>query len=87
MSEFSTEKLIVKWQNSTRKLLVGKTIKHIRYLNDEEMDSLMWHSRPIVIVFTDGSLLIPQQDDEGNDGGAMFFQDKDGNQDVIPVIY
>ena len=76
MSEFSTEKLIVKWQNSTRKLLVGKTIKHIRYLNDEEMDSLMWHSRPIVIVFTDGSLLIPQQDDEGNDGGAMFFKTK-----------
>tara|TARA_B100000131_G_scaffold322540_1_gene376836 strand:+ start:6909 stop:7166 length:258 start_codon:yes stop_codon:yes gene_type:complete len=83
----TTEKLIVKWQNSTRKLLVGKTIKHIRYLNDEEMDAFAWYHRPIVIVFTDGSLLIPQQDDEGNDGGAMFFQDKDGNQDVIPVIY
>ena len=86
MSEFSTEKLIVKWQNSTRKLLVGKTIKHIRYLNDEEMESFAWYLRPIVIVFTDGSLLIPQSDDEGNDGGAMFYQDKDGNQDVIPVI-
>ena len=51
------------------------------------MDAFAWYHRPIVIVFTDGSLLIPQQDDEGNDGGAMFFQDKDGNQDVIPVIY
>ena len=87
MSEFETKNLIVKWQNSTRKLLVGKTIKHIRYLNDEEMEALMWHSRPIVIVFTDGSLLIPQSDDEGNDGGAMLYQDKDGNHDVIPVLY
>lgn len=86
MSEFETKNLIVKWQNSTRKLLVGKTIKHIRYVNDEEMKALMWHSRPIVIVFTDGSLLIPQSDDEGNDGGAMLYQDKDGNHDIIPVI-
>ena len=87
MSKFSTEKLIVKWQNSTRKLLVGKTIKHVRYLTDDEMEQTGWYNRPIALILSDSSILIPQSDDEGNDGGAMFYQDKDGNHDVIPVIY
>ena len=82
-----TKKIITKWQNSTRKLLVGKTITHVRYLKDEEMEGMAWYSRPVVIIFNDGSMLIPQSDDEGNDGGAMLFQDKDGNHDTIPVIY
>ena len=82
-----TKKLILKWQNSTRKLLVGKTITHVRYLKDEEMEGMGWHYRPAVIIFNDGSMLIPQSDDEGNEGGAMLFQDKDKKHHIIPVIY
>ena len=83
-----TKKIITKWQNSTRKLLVGKTITHVRYLKDEEMEGMDgWHYRPAVIIFNDGSMLIPQSDDEGNEGGAMLFQDKDKKHHIIPVIY
>lgn len=65
-----------------RKYLNGKTIKTITWLNDSNMEDLMWYNRPIVIHFTDGSFLIPQSDDEGNDGGALYYQDQN-QSDII----
>lgn len=58
--------------------LVAKKISSVRYMTKEEADEAGWYSRPLVIRFTDGSLLIPQADDEGNDGGAMFYQNESG---------
>lgn len=58
--------------------LTGKTIAAVRYMTEAECKKLMWHSRPLVIRFTDGSFLIPQMDDEGNNGGAMHFQNDSG---------
>ena len=82
------EELKVKWQNFARNLLVGKTIKHVRYMNDDEMEDFAWHYAPVVITFTDGTMLVPQSDDEGNDGGALFYYNKkEKTQEVIPVIY
>lgn len=86
--KYSRENLKVKWQNSTRKLLVGKTIRHVRYMTDDEMENFAWYKTPVVITFTDGSMLVPQSDDEGNDGGALFYYSKkDDKSEVIPVIY
>jgi hypothetical protein len=48
------------------------------------MENLMWYKRPVVIKFTDGTILIPQSDDEGNDGGSMYYQDEK-TSDVIYV--
>ena len=58
--------------------LVGKTIESVRYMTTEEADAMMWDKRPLVIQFTDGSLLTCQSDDEGNEGGAMHFQNDSG---------
>jgi hypothetical protein len=58
--------------------LFGKTIASVRYLTQVEADAMMWDKRPLVIEFTDGSLLTPQSDDEGNEGGAMFYQNDSG---------
>lgn len=58
--------------------LTGKTIASVRYLTQVEADAMMWDKRPLVIEFTDGSLLTPQSDDEGNEGGAMHFQNDSG---------
>ena len=56
--------------------LKGKTIKNVTWLGDKDMENLMWYKKPVVITFTDGSVLIPQSDDEGNDGGSMYYQDE-----------
>jgi hypothetical protein len=63
-------------QNFT--FLTGKTIASVRYLTQEEARGMGWHKRPLLIRFTDGSLLAPQSDDESNDGGAMFYQNESG---------
>ena len=72
------------WNRKVSDFLVGKIIKSVRYMNDKEMNDFMWYKKPVIITFTDGSYIIPQRDDEGNDGGALFTSDDD--LDVIPVI-
>jgi hypothetical protein len=63
-------------QNFT--FLTGKTIASVRYMSEQECNRLGWHKRPILIRFTDGSYIIPQMDDEGNDGGAMYYEGDSG---------
>jgi hypothetical protein len=65
--------------------LKGKTIKNVSWLGEKDMETLMWYKRPVVIEFTDGTILIPQSDDEGNDGGSMYYQD-DKVSDTIYVL-
>ncbi len=73
-----------KWNKKVSDFLVGKTIQSVRYMTDAEMEDFMWYKKPVIITFTDGSYIIPQRDDEGNDGGALFTSDD--NLDIIPVI-
>lgn len=70
-------------QNFT--FLTGKTIASVRYMTEQECKGLMWYKRPLVIRFTDGSYIIPQMDDEGNDGGAMYYQD-DAQESIIYTL-
>ena len=48
----------------------------------------MWGNRPICLQLDDGSWIYPQMDDEGNDGGALYYHDaKDQEKNtVLPVI-
>jgi hypothetical protein len=68
------------------KNLIGKRIVGVRYLTKEETDASAWYSAPIVIELEDGQALIPQQDDEGNDGGALWIANSKCLDDLIPVI-
>jgi len=74
-----------KWSNRFKNLL-GKRIVGVRYLTKEETDASGWYSSPIVIELNDGSALIPQSDDEGNDGGALWIANSKCLDDLIPVI-
>lgn len=73
-----------RWLHDAAPILVGRTIKRIRYLSDSERDELMWDRASIVLELDDGTLLWPSADDEGNDAGALFTTNLD--MPTIPVI-
>ena len=73
------------WSNRFA-FLYGKKIVGVRYLTQEETEASGWYSSPIVIELSDGSALIPQSDDEGNDGGALWIANSKGKEDLAPVI-
>ena len=68
------------------KNLIGKRIVGVRYLTKEETEANYWYSSPIVIELSGGMALIPQSDDEGNDGGALWIANSKCKEDLIPVI-
>ena len=89
----SNQEILTEWTNKSKEVLQGRTITEVRYLNDEEMEMMGWYKRPICFQLDNGTLCIPQMDDEGNDGGSLFYQnfiEREGvkfeNQDVLPVI-
>ncbi len=64
------------------KHLVGKTIQSVRRLNPSELKTLGWAKNPLVLELDNDTCLIPQLDDEGNDGGAVLhynFKSKTAN--------
>lgn len=72
------------WGDQAAALLVGRTIKEVRYLTEQEREDLGWYSRPIALRLDDGTWLWPSRDDEGNDAGALFTTDT--KLMTIPVI-
>jgi hypothetical protein len=60
------------WTAYATARLAGKTVDSVRYLTPSETESMGWYSRPLVIIFDDGSYVFASKDDEGNDGGALF---------------
>lgn len=65
--------------------LVGKTIKSIRFMNDREMEMFGWYKRPVIILLSDSTFIIPQSDDEGNEGGAIALI-KNKNFTLVPTF-
>ena len=80
----NTKALKKKWSAAISKVLVGKTIKQIRYLTDQEQQEFDWLDSAVVIIFTEGSWIIPISDDEGNNAGAI--QTSNPELETIPVI-
>ena len=44
----------------------------------------MWYKRPVALHLDNGVWVFPSQDDEGNDGGALFTTDE--KQECLPVL-
>jgi len=80
------EEINTYWVGKLEEVLKGRTITHVRYLNDEEMELMMWSKRPIVFVLDNGTLCFPSMDDEGNNGGSLFYQEREKELDVLPVL-
>lgn len=86
-TKYSSESLTKKWSDLGTKSLKGKTIKAIRYLTDSEKEDFMWYKNAPVIVFTDGTQIVAQCDDEGNDGGVLYIAHSNGDGETLPSIY
>jgi hypothetical protein len=72
------------WTAVASKLLVGRKIASVFYMNEQSATDMGWNARPIVLKLDDGTFIYPSMDDEGNDGGALFTTNKD--EPVIPVL-
>ena len=70
-----TEKeLNTKWEATANKILLGRKIVSIKWMGEEEADdSFGWSKRPVKLILDDGTMIIPQCDDEGNDGGVLLL--------------
>tara|TARA_R110001583_G_scaffold188157_1_gene349948 strand:- start:246 stop:503 length:258 start_codon:yes stop_codon:yes gene_type:complete len=83
MTENDIEKKLTK---DIEKQLVGRKIVKVHYMSKEDAkDNFYWDKRPLILTLDDGSEIIPTSDDEGNDGGALFFYSK-GDWHTFPVM-
>jgi CO dehydrogenase/acetyl-CoA synthase beta subunit len=82
IKKMKKNQLIEQWTKTAKEVLEGRTIKEVRYLNDEEMKMMGWYKRPICFFLDNGESCILSCDDEGNDGGVLFY----GRDGVLPVI-
>ena len=73
-----------KWTKIAKNILLGRKITSIRYVNRKEADAFMWYKRPVALHLDNGVWVFPSQDDEGNDGGALFTTDE--KQGCLPVL-
>jgi hypothetical protein len=76
------KEMIEKWNKVSQDVLKGRTIVDVRYLNDEEMEMMGWYSRPVCFFLDNGVSCILSSDDEGNDGGVLFY----GSDGVLPTL-
>jgi hypothetical protein len=70
------------WNKKANEVLVGKTIVSVRYITNEEMEQLGWSKRPICFILNDGTPCVLSSDDEGNDGGSLFY----GDNGILPTL-
>jgi len=62
--------------------LIGKKIKDVRNMTEQELNAEGWDTKSHVIclVFEDGTKVYPSADDEGNYGGLLFGITTKGKQ-------
>lgn len=68
----SSMEITKKWEDRCSAVLVGKTIKSVRYQYTCEKKDMGWSKKSLMLFFEDGSYLFPSSDDEGNNAGALF---------------
>lgn len=72
-----TEKLKSKWSETAKQLLVGYTIIDVLYPTGTS--SAFYHQPPCLVLEKHNAnkkseiVIVPQSDDEGNDGGSLYI--------------
>jgi hypothetical protein len=77
-----------RWEELANKLLAGRKITEVQYLNKTNAENMGWMERGIVFFLDNGAQIIVSQDDEGNGPGSLFYDrvvNKDGKAIAKPV--
>lgn len=75
------------WNRKAQKVLEGRTIVQAFYMSEQEADEEFgWGSRPLIIELDNGTQLIISADDEGNDGGSLFYASDEEPNGVLPTL-
>jgi hypothetical protein len=75
----------VQWNKRARKLLLGKRIVKVQYMSSEESEQMGWYTCSVLIGLEDGTWIVPQSDDEGNEAGVLgIASEKD--YEVLPIL-
>ena len=78
-------KLNKEWTTHAERALLNKRIIKVEYMSKNEANQYDWNDRPVTFILDDGTRVIPQSDDEGNSGGALWFGTKD-EESLMPVL-
>jgi len=79
--------LTIDWQKEAEKQLLGRKIVALRWMSTQEAEAMDWFNRPIILKLDNDTFLVPQSDDEGNDGGALWIHQENENEwNVMPVM-
>ncbi len=73
-------------KHNATQILQGKTVLRVEYQTPEERQDFGWSKRALIVVFTDGSRLLPVADDELNEAGAMILVSGQEKPQIIPSI-
>ena len=46
----------------------------------------MWYKRPVSFILDNGTRIIAQMDDEGNDGGVLWAGLAEDMEEILPVL-
>ena len=75
------------WNRKAQFVLQGKTIEKVFYMSQKEAnEDFGWYKRPVVMVLNDGTEIVISADDEGNDGGSIFYASKEELDGVLPTL-
>jgi len=77
--------LTKRWTKVAEDVLLGRKILKVEYMSSKECNEYMWYKRPITFILDNGTRVIAQMDDEGNDGGVLTCLTKD-KEEILPVL-
>jgi hypothetical protein len=67
---------MTKYYRKEYEALIGRTVMDVRSMYPEEMELFMWDGDlGCVIILSDGGMVIPMRDEEGNGAGALMIQE------------
>lgn len=83
---YTVEKKLLETFERQAQAFVGKTVKLVRYMTEEERRLAGWGASALCLCFTDGSQVYATRDDEGNGPGTLVLVNVNGTGDTFPAL-